>query len=182
MFRILILFIIAATATVFVVGCGGSRSDSDRIIARIESLLADANRESIGDTMSNYSFDYCDDVDFCAGGTYQDERDCWINTFGDPQTFVRFSNLRVIDVEVNEQLGQGYIDAIVHFTVYDEFGGVIGSDDYSFRMWMREENDRWLMWGDGNCVDSPMKGVQKWKDRIGKETKTGSPATRTPNR
>ena len=178
MTKTVLAFVAACVATIFAVGCGGSQSDEDRIVARIQSLLADANRESIGDTMSNYSFDYCDDVDFCGGGTFQQERDCWINTFTDPTSSVQFSNLRVLDVQVNQAQTEGYIDAIVHFRVFDQFNNLIGEDDYSFRMWMRLENNRWVMWGDGNCTDSPMKGVQKWKDRIGKETKTGSPTVR----
>jgi hypothetical protein len=70
--------------------------------------------------MSNYSFDYCDDVDFCGGGTFQDERDCWVNTFTDPNTFVRFSNLRVLDVQLNQNQTEGFVDATVHFIVFDE--------------------------------------------------------------
>ena len=81
-------------------------------------------------------------------------------------------------MQVSQSQNEGYIDAIVHFRVFDQFNNLIGEDDYSFRMWMREENNRWVMWGDGNCVDTPTKAVQSWKDRIGKQTKTGSPTTR----
>ena len=179
MVKTLLAFLAACVVTVFVVGCGGSGSDEDRIVSRIQSLLADANREDLNDTMANYSLDYCDDVDFCGGGTYQDERDCWLNTFTDPQTSVRFSDLEVVNVQVNPQGTEGFIDATVHFVVLDQFGGVIAEDDYSFRMFMVKENGQWLMWGDGNCAgsDAP-KQPMKWKDRVGKDTKTGSPATR----
>ncbi|MEO7453346.1 MAG: hypothetical protein ABIV13_01125 [Fimbriimonadales bacterium] len=178
MAKTIFAFIAACAVTIFAVGCSGSQTDNDRIVARIQSLLNDANSENISSTMSNYSFDYCDDVDFCGGGDYQDERNCWIDTFTDPTTSVRFSNLRVIDVEVNQAQTEGYIDAIVHFTVFDEFGGFIAEDDYSFRMFMIKEGTRWVMWGDGNCVDSPLKGLLKWKDKVGKATKTGTPETR----
>jgi hypothetical protein len=178
MTKTVVAFIVACLATVLVVGCGGSQSEEDRIVARIQSLLADANREDLNATMSNYSFDYCDDVDFCGGGNYNQERDCWINTFTDPLSRVQFSDLRVTDVQVSQAQNEGYIDAIVHFRVFDQFNNLIGEDDYSFRMWMREEGTRWVMWGDGNCTDSPTSPAQKWKDRIGKTTKTGSPATR----
>jgi len=171
-------FFLACVAVIVAVGCNGSASAQDRIIDRIRNLLASANRENITDTMRNYSFDYCDDVDFCGGGTYQEERDCWLNTFDDPTSFVRFSDLRVIDVQVNQQQTEGYIDATVHFIVYDQFGGFIGEDDYSFRMFMILEGTEWLMWGDGGCVDSPRAAPRSWKDRIGKETKAGDPQTR----
>lgn len=178
MLKTVLAFVAACAVTIFAVGCGGSQSAADQILERIQSLLADANRESIGDTMENYALDYCDDVDFCSGGTYQEERDCWVNTFNDPTTFVRFSNLRVLDVQVNQAQTEGYIDAIVHFIVYDQSGGFIGEDDYSFRMYMIKAGTRWLMWGDGNCNDSPLKAAQNWKERIGKVTKAGTPETR----
>jgi hypothetical protein len=178
MIRTFVGFFLACLVVIVAVGCNGSGSIEDRIVDRIRSLLTAANREDIADTMRNYSLDYCDDVDFCGGGTYQDERDCWVNTFNDPTTFVRFSDLRVIDVQVNQQQNEGYIDATVHFIVYDQFGGFIGEDDYSFRMFMRLEGGQWLMWGDGGCFDSPRSAPKSWKDRIGKETKAGGPTTR----
>jgi hypothetical protein len=178
MLKSIIAFIAACAVTIFAIGCGGSRSDVDRIVARIQSLLSDANNENISETMSNYSFDYCDDVDFCGGGTFQDERDCWVNTFTDPNTFVRFSDLRVLDVQLNQNQTEGFIDATVHFIVFDQFGGFIAEDDYTFRMFMIKEGTRWLMWGDGNCFDSPMKGFIQWKEKVGKETKAGGSTTR----
>jgi hypothetical protein len=172
-------FFLACAIVIVAVGCNGSASVQDRIIDRIRNLLASANRENITDTMRNYSFDYCDDVDFCGGGTYQNERDCWINTFTDPNTFVRFSDMRVIVVQVNQQQTEGYIDATVHFVVYDEFGGFIGEDDYTFRMFMILESGQWLMWGDGNCFDSATSAPKTWKERIGKTTKADGPQTRS---
>ncbi|MDQ2986330.1 MAG: hypothetical protein M3R13_06360 [Armatimonadota bacterium] len=136
-----------------------------QIVARIESLLADANSENITQTMENYSQNYCDDVDFCGGGTYQEERDCWVNTFTDPTSSVSFSNLRVVDVQVNQTKTEGYIDAIVHFTVRDQFGAVIGEDDYSFRMHMEKEFNEWVMIGDGNCADTIRNAIRKWTRR-----------------
>ena len=180
MVKTLLAFFAACAVTIFAVGCGGSGSDEDRIISRIQSLLADANREDISDTMANYSFDYCDDVDFCGGGTYEDERDCWINTFTDPLTQVRFSDLRVSNVQVNPQGTEGFIDATVHFVVLDQFGGFIAEDDYTFRMFMTKEGGQWLMWGDGNCADSDgPKQPMKWKDRVGKQSKVGNQSQRT---
>jgi hypothetical protein len=178
MLKATLAFIVACTATVFIVGCNGSDSDVDRIIGRIQSLLSDANEEDISETMENYALDYCDDVDFCGGGTYQDERDCWLNTFN-ANTNVRFSDLRVQDVQVNQNKTEGYIDAVVHFVVLDQFGTIIGEDDYAFRMWMINANGTWLMWGDGNCVDGTGRTPPTWRERIGKPTKAGSPATRT---
>ena len=163
-------FVAACLVAIFAVGCGGSSSETDRIVDRIRSLISDANREDLTDTMRNYSLDYCDDVDFCGGGTYEDERDCWINTFNDPLSSVRFSNLRVLDVQMNQAQTEGYIDAVVHFTVYDQFGNFVGEDDYEFRMFMIHQGNEWLMWGDGNCADSPRQPLMKWKDRVGKMT------------
>ncbi len=172
-------FFLACAVVIVSVGCNGSASVQDRIIDRIRSLLNAANRESITDTMRNYSFEYCDAEDFCGGGTYQDERACWINTFEDPTSSVRFSDLRVIDVQVNQQQTEGYIDATVHFVVYDQFGGFIAEDDYTFRMFMIMEGTEWLMWGDGNCFDSPRTAPKSWKDRVGTETRAGGPQTRS---
>jgi len=170
---------LACAVVIVTVGCNSSSSVEDRIIGRISNLLAAANREDIVETMRNYSLDYCDKEDFCGGGTYNDERDCWISTFTNPLSSVRFSNLRVIDVQVNQQQTEGYIDATVHFIVYDEFGGVIDEDDYTFRMFMLLEGTEWLMWGDGvGCLDTPRAAPKSWKDRIGMETKAGGPQTR----
>lgn len=176
--KIYIGFLLACAAVVALVGCGSSDSDEDRIIGRIQSLLAAANREDLQGTMRNYSLDYCDADDFCSGGTYQDERDCWDDVFNDPLSSVVFSDYRVLDVQINQTSTEGYIDAIVHFTVYDEFGNFVGEDDYSFRMFMINEGGEWLMWGDGGCFDSPQSGKHSWKDRLGKKTKAGGDTTR----
>lgn len=177
--KTILAFLAACAVVIFAVGCGGSGSDEDRIIDRIRSLISDANRESISDTMGNYSLDYCDDVDFCGGGNYQDERDCWVNTFTDPKSSVRFSDLRVLDVQLNQAQTEGYIDATVHFVVFDEFGGVIGENDYEFRMFMRREGNEWLMWGDGNCVDSAGKPAPSFREHLKRAVTKGlGPATR----
>lgn len=171
-------FFLACVAVLVAVGCNSSKSVQDRIVDRIRNLLAAANRENITDTMRNYSFDYCDDVDFCGGGTYQEERNCWVTTFNDPLTSVSFGQLTVQDVQVNQAQTEGYIDAVVHFVVFDEFGVVIGEGDYSFRMFMILEGTEWLMWGDGLCANDSGKAKLTWKDRIGMATKAGEPATR----
>ncbi|MDQ2985184.1 MAG: hypothetical protein M3R13_00510 [Armatimonadota bacterium] len=178
--KTILAFLAACAVVIFAVGCGGgSGSDRDRIIDRIRSLISDANREDISETMRNYSLDYCDDVDFCGGGNYQDERNCWVNTYTSPNSSVRFSDLRVLDVQVNQAQTEGYIDAVVHFIVFDEFGGVIGENDYEFRMFMTREGNEWLMWGDGNCEDSSGRPVPSFQEHLKRAVTKGlGPATR----
>lgn len=84
----------------------------------------------------------------------------------------------MIDVQVNQAKTEGYIDATVHFVVYDEFGGFLAEDDYTFRMFMVFEGSEWLMWGDGGCLDGPRSAPKSWKDRAGQSTKAEGPATR----
>ena len=51
MLRVSLAFIAACSAMVFVVGCNGSDSVEDRIIDRIRSLISDAHRDDLLDTV-----------------------------------------------------------------------------------------------------------------------------------